>query len=169
MRRPVYSYFGVSPDSCTGYDSDISVWLSVDPLSDKYPSMSAYMYTAGNPVMLVDPDGRKSIKMDNEFGLNGEKISDYGGDKTDYHHQKKGTVVIKDHKSGKEKGSMPVGAFYASYGGNSSNNNGMWFSSATCRPNSYYTISAGGSWSLLPATYSQSRTKTVVSKELKIW
>jgi hypothetical protein len=28
----------------------------VDPLSDKYPSMSAYMYCAGNPVMLVDPD-----------------------------------------------------------------------------------------------------------------
>jgi hypothetical protein len=30
----------------------------VDPLADKYPSMSPYMYTAGNPVMLVDPDGR---------------------------------------------------------------------------------------------------------------
>ncbi len=53
-----YSYFGARY-----YDSDISVWLSrklsgVDPLADKYPSMSAYMYTAGNPVMLVDPDGR---------------------------------------------------------------------------------------------------------------
>jgi hypothetical protein len=31
----------------------------VDPLADKYPSMSPYMYTAGNPVMLVDPDGMK--------------------------------------------------------------------------------------------------------------
>jgi len=31
----------------------------VDPMADKYPSMSAYMYTAGNPVMLVDPDGRR--------------------------------------------------------------------------------------------------------------
>jgi len=40
-------------------DSDILVWLSVDPLADKYSSMSSYMYTAGNPVMLVDPDGRK--------------------------------------------------------------------------------------------------------------
>jgi hypothetical protein len=35
------------------------VWLSVDPLADKYPSMSPFMYTAGNPVMLVDPDGMK--------------------------------------------------------------------------------------------------------------
>ena len=36
------------------YDSDLSVWLSVDPLADKYPSMSAFIYTAGNPVMLRD-------------------------------------------------------------------------------------------------------------------
>jgi hypothetical protein len=32
--------------------------LSVDPLSDKYPSLSPYAYCAGNPVVLVDPDGR---------------------------------------------------------------------------------------------------------------
>ena len=37
------------------------MWLSVDPMSDKYPSMSAYMYCAGNPVMLVDPDGKEII------------------------------------------------------------------------------------------------------------
>ncbi len=49
-----YSYFGARY-----YDSDISVWLSVDPLASQYPSMSAYMYTAGNPMMLVDPDGRE--------------------------------------------------------------------------------------------------------------
>jgi RHS repeat-associated protein len=48
-----YQYFGARY-----YNSDISVWLSVDPHADKYPSMSSYMYTAGNPVMLVDPDGR---------------------------------------------------------------------------------------------------------------
>ncbi len=40
------------------YTPEIGIWLSVDPLSDKYPSMSAFMYCAGNPVVLVDPDGR---------------------------------------------------------------------------------------------------------------
>jgi hypothetical protein len=35
------------------------MWLSVDPMSDKYPSMSPYNYCANNPVMLVDPDGRE--------------------------------------------------------------------------------------------------------------
>ncbi len=33
-------------------------WLSVDPMADKYPSISPYAYCAWNPVKLVDPDGR---------------------------------------------------------------------------------------------------------------
>ena len=34
-------------------------WLSVDPLADKYPSLSPYAYCAWNPVRLVDPDGEE--------------------------------------------------------------------------------------------------------------
>ncbi len=40
------------------YDPKVSLWLSVDPLAGEYPGMSPYNYTAGNPVVLVDPDGR---------------------------------------------------------------------------------------------------------------
>lgn len=40
------------------YDSDISIWLSVDPLAAKYPHQSNYMYCSGNPIMRIDPDGR---------------------------------------------------------------------------------------------------------------
>ncbi|MGB4128581.1 MAG: RHS repeat-associated core domain-containing protein, partial [Bacteroidales bacterium] len=47
-----YTYFGARY-----YDSELSVWLSVDPMSDKYPSLSPYCYTADNPVVLVDPRG----------------------------------------------------------------------------------------------------------------
>ena len=32
-------------------------WLSVDPMTDKYPGISPYAYCAWNPVKLVDPDG----------------------------------------------------------------------------------------------------------------
>ena len=32
-------------------------WLSVDPMMDKYPSISPYAYCTWNPVKLVDPDG----------------------------------------------------------------------------------------------------------------
>jgi RHS repeat-associated protein len=48
-----YSYFGARY-----YDSDLSIWLSVDPLSDKYPGLSPYVYCANNPIRLIDPDGR---------------------------------------------------------------------------------------------------------------
>lgn len=39
------------------YDSENSVWLSVDPLADLYPMLSPYAYVANNPVMFFDPDG----------------------------------------------------------------------------------------------------------------
>ena len=41
------------------YHSDLSIWLSVDPLADKYPGLSPYTYCADNPVRLIDPDGRE--------------------------------------------------------------------------------------------------------------
>ena len=47
------SYFG-----SRYYSSDLSIWLSVDPMSDKYASLSPYNYCANNPVKLTDPDGR---------------------------------------------------------------------------------------------------------------
>jgi len=51
-----YSYFGARY-----YDSDLSSWLSVDPLSNKYPSLSPYAYCANNPIILIDTDGRKIV------------------------------------------------------------------------------------------------------------
>ena len=49
-----FSYFG-----SRYYNSDLSIWLSVDPMSDKYPSLSPYVYCADNPVKLVDPNGEE--------------------------------------------------------------------------------------------------------------
>ena len=40
----------------------IALWLSTDPLQGKYPGMSPYNYCAGNPVKLVDPDGRDWVQ-----------------------------------------------------------------------------------------------------------
>ena len=50
-----YSYYGARY-----YTDRLSIWLSVDPLADKYPHLSPYAYCANNPVMLVDPDGKAS-------------------------------------------------------------------------------------------------------------
>ena len=55
------SYFGARY-----YSSDLSIWLSVDPMSDKYPSLSPYSYCANNPVKLVDPNGDAYIPIGDE-------------------------------------------------------------------------------------------------------
>ena len=49
-----YYYFGARY-----YNSDLSLWLSVDPMADKYPSLSPYNYCAWNPVKLVDSNGEE--------------------------------------------------------------------------------------------------------------
>ena len=48
------SYFGARY-----YSSDLSIWLSVDPMSGKYPSLSPYTYCADNPVRCVDWNGEE--------------------------------------------------------------------------------------------------------------
>ena len=53
------SYFG-----SRYYSSDLSIWLSVDPMSDKYASLSPYTYCADNPVKLVDPNGEEIVEDD---------------------------------------------------------------------------------------------------------
>ncbi|MBR6131929.1 MAG: RHS repeat-associated core domain-containing protein [Bacteroidales bacterium] len=57
------SYFGARY-----YSSDLSIWLSVDPMSDKYPSLSPYVYCADNPIKLVDPNGEDVWKPDGKGG-----------------------------------------------------------------------------------------------------
>ena len=65
-----FSCTGKERDEETGYgyfgarymDHELmTMWLSVDPMSDKYPSISPYAYCAWNPVKLVDPDGQFPI------------------------------------------------------------------------------------------------------------
>ena len=49
----------LNPSSARHYNSDLSIWLSVDPKSDKSPGVSPYVYCGNNPVRLVDPNGRE--------------------------------------------------------------------------------------------------------------
>ena len=64
------SYFGARY-----YSSDLSIWLSVDPMSDKYPSLSPYVYCADNPVKLVDPNGEE---IGNYYDRNGTYLGTDG-------------------------------------------------------------------------------------------
>ena len=90
-----YKFTGKERDAETGYDffgarsysSAITSWLSIDPLSDKYPSISPYAYCNWNPVKYVDPDGRyfdeanegvaQKIEVECQNKLSSEKINHY--------------------------------------------------------------------------------------------
>ena len=55
-----FSYFGARY-----YDSDLSgLFLSVDPMADKYPNISPYAYCHWNPIKLVDLDVQEDWEVD---------------------------------------------------------------------------------------------------------
>ena len=63
-----YKFNGKELDEETGLyyygarymDPKISMWLGVDPMIEKYPEISPYIYCHNNPIVLIDPDGRQS-------------------------------------------------------------------------------------------------------------
>lgn len=43
------------------YSPALGRWSSIDPLADKYQSLSPYVYVANTPIMAIDPDGERII------------------------------------------------------------------------------------------------------------
>lgn len=73
VRLSSFTFTGKERDEETGYgyfgarymDHELmTMWLSVDPMADKYPGISPYAYCAWNPVKLVDPDGMEIRKFE---------------------------------------------------------------------------------------------------------
>ena len=67
-----FTFTGKEKDSETGYgyfgarymDHELmTMWLSVDPMADKDPSISPYAYCAWSPVRLVDPNGEEDVML----------------------------------------------------------------------------------------------------------
>ena len=44
------------------YDARIGRWWSVDPLTDKYPGVSPYVFCIDSPLNIIDPNGTEPIK-----------------------------------------------------------------------------------------------------------
>ena len=87
-----HSQLSASP-AALPHNPALSLWLSVDPLSDKYPGVSPYVYCADNPVRLVDVDGREISPI---FSTSGELL---GTDSKGW----KGTPIVmgkKDFRNG---------------------------------------------------------------------
>ncbi|MBQ3580486.1 MAG: RHS repeat-associated core domain-containing protein [Bacteroidales bacterium] len=96
-----YTFSGKEKDSETSYyyfgaryyNSDLSIWLSVDPMADKYPSLSPYNYCAWNPMKLVDQNGEEVNPV---FGTDGNFR---GCTKEGF----TGEIIIYDHDAPFEK------------------------------------------------------------------
>ena len=63
------SYFG-----SRYYSSDLSIWLSVDPMATKYASLSPYVYCYNNPILVYDPNGEEGITISGSPGNHGNKL-----------------------------------------------------------------------------------------------
>jgi RHS repeat-associated protein len=58
-------------------------WWQVDPLADRYVNISSYVYTANNPILLIDPFGRDII-VGSQIWTPGAK---WEGDEGDFGYQ----------------------------------------------------------------------------------
>lgn len=105
------SYFGARY-----YSSDLSIWLSVDPMSDKYPSLSPYVYCADNPVRCVDPDGEEFSEHIDKYG---NLIAHYDdGDNGVYLHRNETTKSDIDHQRNALHNTGGAGKKVGELGGN---------------------------------------------------
>ena len=74
---PYFTFSAKEKDSETGfsyfgsryYSSDLSIWLSVDPMSDKYPHQSNYVYCSNNPLKVIDPNGEDEWEVDKKGNI----------------------------------------------------------------------------------------------------
>ena len=82
-----YKFNGKELDEETGLyyygarymDPKISMWLGVDPLAEKYPEISPYIYCHNNPINLIDPNGKNDyiLNLDGEIKLIEENSNDF--------------------------------------------------------------------------------------------
>jgi RHS repeat-associated protein len=91
------------------YYSALPLWDRVDPLAEKYYSISPYAYCANNPVNFVDPDGKKiKIILTGQDRINVlEQMQKLTNDKLEVLHN--GEVRIVEYGIMNTSGNLPTG------------------------------------------------------------
>lgn len=77
------------------YSTSARQWLCPDPMAEKYPEISPYVFCAGDPVNIVDPDGLSTYVYQNADGT--YTVTDKG----DVHDGDNGVYIGYEDKDGK--------------------------------------------------------------------
>ncbi|PQL91273.1 RHS repeat domain-containing protein [Apibacter adventoris] len=115
------------------YNPRESVWLSTDPLAEKYPNVSLYAYTFQNPVKFIDPTGMEpdgwgrkgnqwiydeNITQENYKELGYDDYSD-GVTNNTYTSVNNTQVTLNSNGTWNERGLTSSGEFYGGDGSGS--------------------------------------------------
>ena len=112
-----YKFNGKELDAETGlyyygaryYDPKSSIWLSVDPFSDEFPSWSPYNMCYNNPVQFVDPDGRAAYSP--IYGTNGQFLgTDSQGFKGEIIFMQESTFMLMGGQGMNHKTALSLGS-----------------------------------------------------------
>lgn len=68
------------------YDPRLSLWMSTDPMQEKYPQHTSYLFVGSNPVNAIDPDGNKIVFINGKIGGGSPKAgaSYWNGNNSDF-------------------------------------------------------------------------------------
>jgi RHS repeat-associated protein len=120
-----YKFNGKELDEETGlyyygaryYNPKFSIWLSVDPLAEKFPSWNPYNYCMDNPLYYTDPTGMSAEPPVNGLAFFSDDTGNYywNDAKSSYEHyaytdDSKTTTVFKDYYTANEF-KEPVGDY----------------------------------------------------------
>jgi RHS repeat-associated protein len=72
------------------YDFGGNRWTSIDPLAEKFYSLSPYNFSFNNPMRFVDPDGRAPV--DDYYTVSGGKVTYLGSDGSSTNNQRLTTI-----------------------------------------------------------------------------
>ena len=95
------------------YDARVGRWLSVDPLFEKYVGMSSYNYCMLNPLVMVDPDGKRTFNIVGEDGVS-EMIED-GVDETVDMHRDDFTVLKNTFESDNTEEKIKYNSYFNAF------------------------------------------------------
>ena len=91
-------------DSFARFQNTYGRFMSIDPKAESFYHISPYTYCAGDPVILVDPDGEATKALITETGeFICEERNDDKFDQIGNYRKRKGKYELRKHSSGKPK------------------------------------------------------------------